>query len=72
MWKPSCSEMTLPFMPGENGCLAFGTDGFTPPDDEVADLEVEGLFLPGGHSDARLWTRRQLSNDKLKSTGEAK
>jgi len=35
----------------ENG-LAFDFDGFILPDDEVADLEVEGFFSPGVHSAA--------------------
>ena len=34
---------------GDNSGLAFDLDCFIPPDDEVADLEVEGFFLPGVH-----------------------
>ncbi len=30
--------------------LAFHLDGFILPGDEVADLEAEGLFLPGVHA----------------------
>ncbi len=34
----------------DNRGLAFHLDGFVLPDNEVADFEVEGLFLPGVHA----------------------
>ncbi len=34
----------------DNRGLAFDLDGFILPDDEVADLEIEDLFLPGVHA----------------------
>jgi len=37
---------------GDKSGLAFDLDGFILPDDEVADLEAKGLFLPGVHSAA--------------------
>jgi len=36
----------------DNRGLTFDLDGFTLPDDEVSDLEVEGFFSPGVHSAA--------------------
>ncbi len=39
-------------LPSCQGCsgLAFHLNGLILPDDEVADLEVEGLFSPGVHA----------------------
>ena len=35
---------------GDHSGLTFELDGFILPDDEVADFEVEGFFLPGIHA----------------------
>ena len=37
---------------GDHRRLAFDLNGFILPDDEVADFEVKGFFLPGVHSAA--------------------